>query len=76
MYLIRASRVALGGSEGETSPEMQEPGFDPLVGKIPWRRKWHPTPVFLPGETHRQRGLAGYSPFGHKELDTTEAAYY
>ena len=35
--------------------------FDPLVGKIPWRRKWQPTPVFLPGESHGQRSLVGYS---------------
>ena len=37
-----------------------------------WRRKWQPTPIFLPGESHRQRSLAGYSPWGHKESDTTE----
>ena len=37
-----------------------------------WRRKWQPTPVFLPGESHGQRGLVGYSPWGHKELDMTE----
>ena len=36
--------------------------FDPWVGKIPWKRAWQPTPVFLPGESHRQRSLAGYSP--------------
>ena len=48
-------------------------GFDPWVGKIPWRRAWQPTPVFLPGEAHGQRNLAGYSPQGHKESDTTEA---
>ena len=42
------------------------------VGKIPWRRKWHPTPVFLPGEFHGQRSLAGYSPWSCKESDTTE----
>ena len=47
--------------------------FDPWVGKIPWRRAWQPTPVFLPGESHGQRSLAGYSPWGHKESDTTEA---
>ena len=35
--------------------------FDPWVGKIPWRRAWQSTPVFLPGEAHRQRSLAGYS---------------
>ena len=46
--------------------------FDPWVGKIPWRRKWQPTPVFLLGEFHEQRSLAGYSPWGHKESDTTE----
>ena len=42
------------------------------VGKIPWRRAWQPTPVFLPGESHGQRSLAGYGPQGHKQLDTTE----
>ena len=46
--------------------------FDRWVGKIPWSRKWQPTPVFLPGEFHGQRSPAGYSPRGHKELDTTE----
>ena len=45
--------------------------FDPWVGKIP-RRKWQPTPVFLPGGFHGQRILAGYSPWGCKESDTTE----
>ena len=48
-------------------------GFSPWVGKIPWSGAWQPTPVFLPGESHGQRSLAGYSPWGHKELDTTEA---
>ena len=47
--------------------------FDPWVRKIPWRRAWQPTPVFLPGEPHRQRSLAGYSPWGYKESDMTEA---
>jgi len=37
-------------------------GFDPWVGKIPWRREWQPTPVFLSGESHEQRSLAGYGP--------------
>ena len=37
-------------------------GFNPSVGKIPWRRAWQPTLVFLPGESHGQRSLAGYSP--------------
>ena len=46
--------------------------FNPWVGKIPWRRAWQPTPVFLPGESHGQRSLAGYSPRGCKESDMTE----
>ena len=44
-------------------------GFDPWVGKIPWRRAWQPTVVFLPGESHGQRSLAGYSPRGYEESD-------
>ena len=47
------------------------PGFDPWVGKILWRQARQPTPVFLPGESHGQRGLVGYSPRGRKESDTT-----
>ena len=47
--------------------------FDPCVEKIPWRRKQQPTPVFLPGESHGQRTLAGCSPWGGKEYNTTEA---
>ena len=48
-------------------------GFDPRVGKIPWRRKWLTTPVFLSVESHGQRrSLVGYSPWGRKESDTTE----
>ena len=46
--------------------------FDPWVGKIPWRREWQPTPVFLPGKFNGQRSLAGYSPWRHKDSDTTE----
>ena len=48
------------------------PRFDPWVSKIPWRRAWQPTPVFLPGEFHGHTSLAGYSPWGHKESDMTE----
>ena len=47
--------------------------FNPWVGKIPWRRAWQPTPVFLPGESHGRRSMAGHSPQGHKEWDMTEA---
>ena len=51
------------------------PRFDPWVGKIPWRRKWQSTPVLLPGKSHGKRSLVGYSPWGRKELDTTEWLY-
>ena len=44
----------------------------PRSGRSPWRRAWQPTPVFLPGESHGQRSLAGYSPWGQKESDMTE----
>ena len=50
----------------------RRPGFDPWVGKIPWRRAWLPTPVFLPGEFHGQRSLVGCSPWGCKESDRAE----
>ena len=60
-------------------PEMQDtqvqvsvPDQVPQVGKILWRRKWLPTPVFLPGEFHGQRSLEGYSPWGPKESDIYE----
>jgi len=46
--------------------------FDPWVGQIPWRRAWQPSPVFLPGESHGQRSLVDYSPWGHKESNKTE----
>ena len=48
-------------------------GFDPCVGKILWRRKWQPTPVFMPGKSQGQRSLAGYSLWGCTESDTSEA---
>ena len=46
--------------------------FDPWVWKIPWRRAWQPTPVFLLGESHGQRRLVDYNPLGHTESDMTE----
>ena len=48
--------------------------FNPWVGKIPWKRKLQPTPVFLPGECHGQGSLVGYCAQGLKESDTTEVA--
>ena len=51
---------------------MQETEVDPWVRKIPWRRKWQLTPKFFLRESHGQRSLMGYSPWGRKELDTSE----
>ena len=53
-------------------PAVQEPGFDPCVRKIPWRREWLPIPAFLPGQIHGQRSLEGYTVHGvTKESDMT-----
>ena len=49
-------------------------GFNPWVRKTPWRRKWQPTPVFLPEKPHGQRSLVGYTPRDHKESDMIEHA--
>ena len=51
--------------------EWRKDGLDPWVRKIPWRRAWQPTLVFLPGKSHGQRSLVGYRPWGHKRLDMT-----
>ena len=56
--------------------QCRRPGFDPWVGKIPWRKKWQSTPVLLPGKSHGQRSLVGYSPWRCKELDTTERLHF
>ena len=69
-----------GGTSGK-EPACQDRrhkrgGFDPWVGKIPWRRAWQPTPVFLPGASHGQRRLVGYSPWGRKESDMTETTQH
>ena len=56
------------------SRRLRRYGFSPWVWKIPWRRAWQPIPVFLPGESHGQRGLTGYSPQGLRESDMTEHA--
>ena len=52
------------------------PGFDPWVRKIPWRKKWHPTPVLLPGKSHGRRSLVGYRPWCCKKSDTTEQLHF
>ena len=56
----------------ESACQCRRLGFDPWVGTIPWRRKWLPTLVFLPGKFHGPRSLADYSPFGCKELNAPE----
>ena len=62
-----------GGSDGKVSVyQCGRPGFDPWVGKIPWRRKWQPTPVFLPGESQGWGSVVGYHLQGRTESDTTE----
>ena len=55
-------------SAKESACQCRRRGFDPWVGKIPWRRKWQPTPIFLPGKSHGQRSLVGYSPQGPKRV--------
>ena len=62
-----------GGSTGKKIHlQCRRCKFELQVGKIPWKRAWQPTPVFLPGEFHGQRSLVGYSPEGCKESDMTE----
>ena len=60
------------GSDDKNLPPMQETGIRSWVGKIPWRRQWQPTPIFLPGEFHGQRSLVGYSAWVCKESGVTE----
>ena len=70
---ISGIAVCFGSSDDkELTYQCRRPRFDPWVRKIPWRRKWHLTPVFLPGKSHRQRSLVVYSPWGGKESDRTD----
>ena len=69
---IYASQVVLVVKIQPPMQETQESRFNAWVGKIPWSRKWQPTPVSWPGESHGQRCLVGYSPWGHKESDMTK----
>ena len=74
---VGASQMALlvknpPANAGDT----RDTGFDPWAGKIPWRRAWQRTPVFLPRKSHGQRSLAGCSPWGHKELDTEHTHHH
>ena len=64
-----------GGSDNKKYA-VWENQFDSYVGKIPWRRKWQPTPVLLPGKSHAQRSLLACSPWGCEESDTTESLHF
>ena len=79
MWIIQISYLQMGFSAGSSGKEHTCPwrtlkryGFYPWVEKIPWRRAWQPTPVFLPGESQGQRSLVGYSLWGRKESDATQ----
>jgi len=79
MNIITLRHILLGFPGGASGKELacqcrrhKRYRFDPWVRKIPWKKAWQPTPVFFPGESHRQRSQAGYSPQGHKEWDPTE----
>ena len=62
-----------GGSHGKKiCLKCRRHRFDPWVRKVPWGRKWQPTPIFLPGKSHGQRSLTGYGPWDLKESDATE----
>ena len=72
---MRTYYIALGfpgGSEVKESACNAGDLVDSWVQKIPWRKKWQPTPVLLPRKSHGWRSLVGYSPWSHKESDTTE----
>ena len=66
-----------GGSDGKASAcNAEDPGSIPGSGRSPWRRKWQPTPVLLPGKFHGRRSLVGYNPWGRKESDMTEQLHF
>ena len=74
--IMEGIRLPRWRSGKETNCQGRRCRFNPRVGKMPWRRAWQPTPLFLPRESHRQRSLVGYSPWGHKETDTTKATWH
>ena len=76
-YFAIRSQDFPGGSDGKASVYNRTlPEFDPWVGKIPWGRKWQSTLGLMPGKSHGQRSLVGYSPWGRKESDMTERLHY
>ena len=74
---VVASHIFPGGPYGKSvCLQCGRLGFDPWVGEIPWRRKWQPTLVLLPGKSYGWRSLVGYTPWSNKELDTTEWLHF
>ena len=67
--IIMFQRLLWWLSGKEPACQYRRQGFDPWVQKIPWRRKWQPILVFLPGKCHGQRNLARYSPWGSKRVE-------
>ncbi|CAN0297235.1 unnamed protein product [Rangifer tarandus platyrhynchus] len=78
IYSVSQRKGFPGGNSGKEytclGRRLKRCGFNPWVGKIPWRRAWQPTPVFLPGESHGRRSLVGHDLSGHKESGMTEAS--
>ena len=68
IYLICILYWSILAQTIKNLPKVQQIRFNPWVGKTPWRGKWQHTPVFLPGKSHGQRSLVGYSPWGHKRV--------
>ena len=75
-FTVRLVWASLVAQRLKRLPAIQETWVPSLGREDPWRRKWQPTPIFLPGESHGWRSLVGYSPRGHKESDTTERPHF
>ena len=73
IYMYRTSLVAQAVKRLYNEGDL---GSIPGSGRFPWRRKWQSTPVLLPGKSHGQRSLVGYSPWGHKESDMAERLHF
>ena len=76
LEIKRRLRASLVAQTVKRLPAIQDTGYDSWVGKIPWRSKWHTTPALLPGKSHGQRSLIGYSPWDREESDTTERLHF
>ena len=72
LQIVNIYEISWWLRDKESTCQWRRHGFDPWIGKIPWRKKWQPTLVFFPGDVHGQRSLVGYSSWGHKESDKTE----